>query len=361
MSQHKFLQNDKFLLGTFSTNCGGGMTVSKLPERWRANWENNLKLGKMLDKAGIDFMLPIARWVGYGGETDFHGEVLETITWATALLASTNDITVFATIHTAANHPLVLAKQIATMAQVSGNRVGLNIVAGWNKPEYDALGHNLPTDHETRYGYAQEWFNFVKKLWSSKEPFNFDGEYWKTIRSYGNPLVEQMPPIINAAGSPQGRAFAIDNVNFLFTPAIDLDRSKEEITALKEQAKEKNKKIDVLTFSHVICRPTEEEAQAEKQRILDNADWDATDNLVNLQFAHAHSFPHDLLAQIREGMALGHGGFQLIGTPQQVADGIMALHNAGFRGTTLSFLDYNKEFPYFRDEVLPILAANGIR
>lgn len=32
MSQHKFLQNDKFLLGTFSSNCGGGMTVSKLPD-----------------------------------------------------------------------------------------------------------------------------------------------------------------------------------------------------------------------------------------------------------------------------------------------------------------------------------------
>ncbi|PIE48257.1 MAG: LLM class flavin-dependent oxidoreductase [Gammaproteobacteria bacterium] len=359
--QHKFLTHNKFLLGTFSTNCGGGMTVSKLPERWRANWENNVKLGKMLDNAGIDFMLPIARWVGYGGETDFHGEVLETITWATALLASTKDITVFATVHTAANHPLVLAKQIATMAQMSNNRVGLNIVAGWNKPEYEALGHDLPADHETRYEYAQEWFNFVKKLWTSKEPFNFDGKYWKTKRSYGNPLVEQMPPIINAAGSPQGRAFAIDNVNFLFTPAIDLERSKEEIAALKQQANEKNKKLDVLTFSHVICRPTEKEALAEKQRILDNADWAATDNLVKLQFAHAHSFPHDLLAQIREGMALGHGGFQLIGTPQQVADKIMSLHNAGFRGTTLSFLDYNKEFPYFRDNVLPILAANGIR
>lgn len=361
MSQHNFLQNDKFLLGTFSSNCGGGMTVSKLPERWKANWDNNLKLGKMLDEAGIDFMLPIARWVGYGGETDFHGEVLETITWATALLASTKNITIFATLHTVANHPVVVAKQIATMAQMSGNRVGLNIVAGWNKPEYEALGLELPGDHETRYGYAQEWYALIQKIWKEKEPFNWDGEYFKTTRTYGNPLVTQQPPIINAAGSPQGRAFAVKNANFLFTPAIDLDRSKEEISELKQQAKDKGEKVDVLTFAHVICRPTEEEAQAERQRILDNADWEATDNLVNLQFAHAHSFPHDLLAQIKEGMALGHGGFPLIGTPQQVADGIMALHNAGFRGTTLSFLDYNKEFPYFRDEVLPILAANGIR
>lgn len=361
MKKHIFLQHDKFLLGTFSSNCGGGMTVSTLPERWQANWENNLMLGQMLDEAGIDFMLPIARWVGYGGETDFHCEVLETITWATALLASTKKITVFATIHTMANHPVVLAKQIATMAQVGNNRVGLNIVAGWNKPEYEALGHDLPSDHETRYAYAQEWFDFVKKLWTSKEPFDVKGKYWQTKRSYGNPLVEQMPPIINAAGSEQGRAFAIDNVNFLFTPAIDLNRSKGEISALKEQAKIKGKDIDVLTFSHVICRPTEEEAIAEKKRILDNADWEATDNLINLQIANARSFPNELLHQIRESMALGHGGFQLIGTPEQVADKIISLHDAGFRGTTLSFFDYNKEFPYFRDNVLPVLAAKGIR
>src|SRR5699024_1575734 len=157
MSAHPFLNKNRFLLGTFSSNCSGGMTVSKLPDRWKADWESNLKLALLLDDAGIDFMLPIARWIGYGGETDFHGYVLETVTWATALLANTRNISVFATVHTVANHPVVIAKQIATMAQMSGNRVGLNIVAGWNKPEYDALGVKLPDDHETRYGYAQEW------------------------------------------------------------------------------------------------------------------------------------------------------------------------------------------------------------
>jgi alkanesulfonate monooxygenase SsuD/methylene tetrahydromethanopterin reductase-like flavin-dependent oxidoreductase (luciferase family) len=57
----------------------------------------------------------------------------------------------------------------------------------------------------------------------------------------------------------------------------------------------------------------------------------------------------------------GHGGFPLTGTPEQVADGILALRDAGFRGTTLSFVDYVEEFPYFRDNVLPILEANGLR
>lgn len=351
-----------FILGTFASNCSGGMTVTKIPDRWVNSWDNNLRLARMLDDAGIDFMLPIARWIGYGGETNFHGSVLETTTWATGLLAHTRNITVFATIHTAANHPVVVAKQLATIDQISSGRVGLNIVAGWNKPEYEALGLTLADDHTTRYGYAQEWFDIVKALWSRTEAFDWDGTYFKLKQVLGDPRPSSRLPILNAAGSEHGRKFAIHNADFLFTPAIDLSRSKDEIAALKTQAHEAGRPVDVLTFSHVVCRPTEKEAQDFLNYSgRENADWEAVDNLVRLQFAHAQSFPHDLLALIRDRMAAGHGGFPLVGTPEQVADGITALHEAGFRGTTLSFVDYAEEFPYFRDNVLPILEARGVR
>ncbi len=363
MSNNKMLQKKGFKLGTFASNCSSGMTVTKVPERWNNSWENNLRLAKMLDSAGIDFMLPIARWIGYGGETDFHSGVLETMTWAAGILANTQNLTAFATIHTTANNPVVIAKQIATIDQIGGGRAGLNIVAGWNKPEYEALGLSLPDDHETRYGYAQEWYDVIQKLWSSKEHFDWDGKFFQLKGLKGDPApVNGSVPVLNAAGSPQGREFATDNANFLFTPAIDLARSVDEIKELKGLASKKGKDLGVLTFSHVICRETEAEAREFlKYTAEDNADWEAVDNLVRLQFAHAHSFPHDLLEQIRNLMAAGHGGFPLIGTPEQVAERIVSLHNAGFSGTTLSFVDYAEEFPYFRDNVLPLLEQAGIR
>lgn len=363
MPHHPMLSGNRFRLGTFATNCSSGMTPTTIPGRWDASWDNNLKLARMLDEAGIDFMLPIARWVGYGGETNFHGGVLETMTWAAGLLAETKNIAIFATIHTAANHPVVVAKQIATLDRIGHGRAGLNIVAGWNKPEYEALGLDLPDDHETRYAYAQEWFDLVRKLWSATEPFDWDGTFFKARQVMSDPKpVRGGVPILNAAGSPQGRGFATDNADFLFTPAIDLARSKEEIAELKAQGAAKGRDVNVLTFSHVICRPTEEEAQAVAHlTAVEHSDTAAVDNLVNLQFAHAHSFPHDLLAQIKHLFALGHGGFPLIGTPEQVADGILSLHATGFAGSTLSFVDYVEEFPYFRDTVLPRLEAAGIR
>ncbi|MGO4837713.1 LLM class flavin-dependent oxidoreductase, partial [Rhizobiaceae sp. 2RAB30] len=63
-SRNRMFDGDTFLLGTFASNCSGGMTVTKVPERWDNSWANNLKLARLLDDAGIDFMLPIARWIG---------------------------------------------------------------------------------------------------------------------------------------------------------------------------------------------------------------------------------------------------------------------------------------------------------
>ena len=60
-------------------------------------------------------------------------------------------------------------------------------------------------------------------------------------------------------------------------------------------------------------------------------------------------------------MAAGHGSYPVIGTPRQVADELIKLQEVGLSGTTVSFVDYIKEFPYFRDEVLPLLEEAGIR
>lgn len=362
MTVNRMFAPGHFLLGTFASNCSGGMSVTKVPERWVASFDNNAKLARLLDDAGIDFMLPIARWIGYGGETNFHGSVLESVIWAATLAASTRAINMFATVHVAANHPVVVAKQIATIHEVSRGRVGLNIVAGWNQPEYEALGLELPAAHAQRYGYAQEWFGVVKALWERSDAFDWDGKHFCLKAVVGDPRPDRAIPILNAAGSAEGREFAVRNADFLFTPAIDLARSVEEVAALRKQAADAGRNVGVLTFSHVVCRPTEREARDYLQHFArDNADWAAVDTLVRLQFAHAQSFPHDLLALIRDRMAAGHGGFPLVGTPEQVAEGILALHRAGFAGTTLSFVDYVEEFPYFRDEVLPLLSQLALR
>ncbi len=62
-------------IGLFGANCSSGRSATRVPERWSASWADCLALARMADAAGIDFLLPIGRWKGYGGDTDLHGEI----------------------------------------------------------------------------------------------------------------------------------------------------------------------------------------------------------------------------------------------------------------------------------------------
>ena len=80
---------NKLKLGIFSANCSSGQAMTQIEERWDSSWDNNLKQAQLSDAVGLEFQLPIARWIGYGGATNFQHNVLETLTWAAGLLAST--------------------------------------------------------------------------------------------------------------------------------------------------------------------------------------------------------------------------------------------------------------------------------
>ncbi|MGA8818898.1 MAG: LLM class flavin-dependent oxidoreductase, partial [Xanthobacteraceae bacterium] len=168
--------NNKLQIGLFGPNCSSGRAVTLVPERWSGNWPDNKRLAQMSDEAGIDFLLPIGRWKGYGGDTDYQGTTLETITWATGLLASTKRITVFGTVHAPIFNPVVAAKEMVTADHIGEGRFGLNIVVGWNEGEFDMFGVEQRA-HEDRYEYAQEWIDVIKMIWSDREDFAYKGRY----------------------------------------------------------------------------------------------------------------------------------------------------------------------------------------
>ena len=145
---------NNFKLGVFSANADGGLTLTTVPERWRAKWADIVAVAQMADRAGIEFFLPIARWKGYGGETDARGLSYETLTHGAALAAVTERIAIFSTVHVPLVHPVFAAKAIATIDHVSGGRAGLNIVCGWNQPEFDMFGVTAVAD---RYAQGHEW------------------------------------------------------------------------------------------------------------------------------------------------------------------------------------------------------------
>src|SRR5271156_5908291 len=251
-------------IGLFGANCSSGRAVTKVPERWSGTWPDNLRLALMADEAGIDFMLPIGRWKGYGGETDYQGTTLETITWATGLLAATKRITVFGTVHAPIFNPVVAAKEMVTADHISEGRFGLNIVVGWNEGEFDMFGVEQRA-HENRYEYAQEWIDVIKMIWSDREDFDFDGKYlhMKNIRGKPKPYGGTRPVIMNAGASATGQAFAIRNCDAFFMQAsrTSLEETAQRVRKATEAAVAQGRAIGCHTDGVVTSRPTKKEAE----------------------------------------------------------------------------------------------------
>jgi Coenzyme F420-dependent N5,N10-methylene tetrahydromethanopterin reductase and related flavin-dependent oxidoreductases len=119
---HPLLGPNKLKLGVFSMNADGGLTLTRVPERWPAVWSEIAETARMADRAGIEFLLPIARWKGFGGVMNSREWSFETLTFATALAGVTERTGVFATVHVPMVHPVFAAKALATLDHVSNGR-----------------------------------------------------------------------------------------------------------------------------------------------------------------------------------------------------------------------------------------------
>ena len=350
-------------LGLFAANCSSGNAATKVPERWDASWKHNRELARMADAAGIDFMLPIGRWKGYPGETNFQGSTFETVTWACGLLAATERLTVFGTVHAPLVHPIYAAKQMVTADHIGEGRFGLNIVCGWNEDEFAMFGVDQLL-HDARYDQGAEWISAISEIWQRDEPFDFDGTYLhlKNVRADPKPYGGTRPLIMNAGSSPAGQAFGLRYADFLFRGLRSIEQGARDVASARAAGQAAGRDIGCFTAAHVVCRPTMREAEEYVRYYADeNGDWAAVDHLVAMGGRNSTSLDPDVYRALRIRFAAGHGGYPLVGTPDHVAGEMAKISSAGFTGIALSFVNYLADFPYFRDQVLPRLERLGVR
>ncbi len=370
MSQrHAGLVNGNALrLGIFGANCASGRTYATLAERWDASWENNVRLAQLADAIGIECMVPIARWKGYGGTSNPNGSSFESIAWACGLLAVTRNIHVFCTVHVSLHHPLVAAKQMATADHIGQGRLGVNIVCGWNEDEFQMFGVTQQA-HDERYEQGEEWWSIVKRIWGGAAPFDYAGTHYqlRSVEGAPAPYGAQIPLMMNAGSSPAGRRFAIHHSDMHFDGVHTPEASIDRIAETKRLARARGRAIQVWTPVGIVCRPTQQEADDYVQYVVDHADWGALGYLADMQErdARTRTDPEGMLRRSGtntvERRALARGAYCVIGDPDAVAQELARLQAVGFDGLALNFVDYLAELPYFAEAVLPRLERLGLR
>jgi alkanesulfonate monooxygenase SsuD/methylene tetrahydromethanopterin reductase-like flavin-dependent oxidoreductase (luciferase family) len=343
------------------------VAFTKLPERWDASWDNNLKLAQLADTAGIECIIPVARWKGFGGETNPSGNTFETITWACGLLAQTRNINVFGTVHVPMIHPVLAAKQMVTADHVGHGRFGLNIVCGYNQDEFQMFGV-AQYEHDVRYEQGQEWWEVVKKVWSGAAPSDHKGKFYDLSAVEGSPVPfgGTNPTIMNAGASPAGRAFAIRNSDLHFDHCGRPEDAKDRIQETKRLARAQGREIQVWLPVSVLCRPSQKEVDAYLDHCIKNGDWAAVDHVIDLLTGAkgTRSIAHqEFREKVRgERRVPGYGvGYVICGDPDHVARELSRLHAAGFDGAAIDFVNYLDELPYFIQEVIPRLEKMGVR
>lgn len=365
-----YFGDNQFKLGLFGMNCSGGCTLSAAPEAWQANWPDVVKAAQMGDEAGIEFILPIARWRGLG-KSWVWDKSFETFTQAAALGALTKRIGVFVTAHVPLVAPVVAAKAIATIDHVTNGRAGLNIVCGWNSDEFAM--HGAAIDGDRRYDQGLEWYKIFNKLFAG-ETFDWDGEFYKLKNLVTNPLpIQKRPPVMSAGSSSSGQEFAAQ-ADIMFTTMHSYEQTGDTITRLKALAAAHNRTPDIYVQSLYVCRPTRKEAEDYYYYFAEeHADPEAlayfkrqkSATLAQRTREGAAAADVATVARMRQEGERYAGNFPgmnpLVGTPDDIVEEIRKMSAIGLAGGALVFLNYLKELPYFVQEVLPRLERAGLR
>jgi dimethylsulfone monooxygenase len=353
-------------LGIFGINMRGGVTLAEFDGMVQGSWEENVRLAQHADRIGIDAIVPVARWRGYGGRSNLGEVSFETFTWAAGLLALTRRIMVFSTFHVPLGHPVLAAKLGATVDHISGGRWGLNIVSGWNPQELAMFGITL-REHDERYLVADEWAALLRQLWTVPGESDFAGTYFQVERGCSDPkpVQDPYPVIMNAGTSPAGREFAARHSDLIYAGLTNFETAGDQIHDIKANARERHgRELRVFGRAHIVCRDSEREARGDYDRIhRELADMDGARNVVSLNMPNSQSADWDSLDMqtILAGMIAGFWAIPIVGTPDQVAERLVELHAAGADGISLSWPDFDEGLAQMEELIIPRLIEAGVR
>ena len=127
-------------VGVFIPINNNGWLISENAPQYHPSFEMNKQIALKAEQYGLDFLLSMIKLRGFGGKTEFWEYGLESFTLMAGLAAVTTNIKIFATCPTLVIPPAFAARMCNTIDSISDGRFGLNLITGWQPPEYTQMG-----------------------------------------------------------------------------------------------------------------------------------------------------------------------------------------------------------------------------
>ncbi|GAA2233719.1 LLM class flavin-dependent oxidoreductase [Herbiconiux moechotypicola] len=274
--------------------------------------------------------------------------------WATttALAAVTSTLELMVALRPSYHPPALTAKQATTIQAIAGNRFTLNVVSSWWAEEARQYGVEFH-EHDDRYALTAEYVDVLRGLWT-QTPFTHHGPSFDFEGTYLEPKPEVLPLIYAGGESEAGRQAISGFADAYLTHGGTVDELAAKIGDMRRRREELGRE----PFEHVgmaayaIARDTEQEAQAELERITDvrhGAAYESYQEFVS----RSHL---DTAVDLKDYSVSNRGlrpGF--VGTPEQVAEKILAFEAVGVDTLLLQFSPALTELERFAEQVVPLV------
>ncbi|HCA5180891.1 TPA: pyrimidine utilization protein A [Acinetobacter baumannii] len=265
-------------IGIFCPIGNNGWLLSENAPQYKPTFELNKQIVQRAEHYGFDFALSMIKLRGFGGKTEFWDYNLETFTLMAGLAAVTSKIQIYATAATLVMPPAIVARMVSTIDSISNGRFGLNVVTGWQMPEYSQMGM-WPGDEyfAKRYDYLSEYVEVLRELWATGKS-DLKGEFFQMNDCQVKPQPQADMKIICAGQSDAGLAFSAKyaDYNFVFGKGLNTPTAYAEINdRLKAQTDKTGRNVQTYVLFMVIAAETDEAAMQKWQHYNDGADMEA--------------------------------------------------------------------------------------
>lgn len=269
-------------------------------------------------------------------------------------------------------NPVMLAKMIATLDQMSQGRVCVNLIAG--QSEADVVADGVTLGKEERYALMEEEVRILKALWTAEAPLDFDGQFHhlKGARITPRPHQRPHPRFYLGGGSEQAWELSARHSDVHLFWGDTPERIADNIAAIRQRAARHGREA-AIGFGmrlQVICRETEAAAWAAAEQLVEMAtEADRARIIARTAMSQANRRVQELarekgpmvapnlwsgLTQVRHG-----AGIAVVGDPAQCADVLQRFIDAGCHSFCLSGFLHDEEAERFGHLVRPILAARN--
>jgi alkanesulfonate monooxygenase len=307
------------------------------------------------EECGIDSLL-----------TDFGFAKPDPILLAAALGLGTEKIKFIVAYRSGLLSPTTFVQQLNTLSSLINGRFSLNIVAGYSPEEQRSYGDFL--SHDERYERTDEFLSICHSFWRREGEVNFTGKYyWVENGKLSTPFVSSnrnSPEIFIAGSSAPARKLAVRQGTCWMRLGDAPANLRADTLEISRQG------IDVGLRLSVIARPTRQEAIEAANALVADFEIKAKEKqFVQSTDSKSIKATYDLAQQewltpyLWTGAVRSYGttAIALVGSPEDVAAGIMEYQQIGVSQFILSGWPKLESMTYFGKEILPIIREKEMK